>query len=169
MKDGDDCCFRTPQLNKFAQHVTTKRGLPDWPTFMNWMVETLTGASGLVARETKTFVENSGHTLYSEKPGVKCGCSLPLYLCGSLRGLSGEVQGKAQTYYDCLVANLPITEGEAEEPRLPWSQLLTGSGPETAAARGDTPRESPHPNRATYAPRPKAEDITSQAKRRKER
>ena len=136
---------------------------------MNWLVETLTGASGLVARETKAFVENSGHRLYTERPGVKCGCRLSLYLCGSLRGLSDEVQEKAQTYYDCLVANLPREEGSTEGPRLPWNQLLTGSGPDRATGRGDTLREKPHPNRATYAPRPKVEDITSQAKRRRER
>ena len=159
---------RTPQLNKFAQHVTTKRSLPDWPTFINWMVETLTGASGLAARETKTFVENSGHTLYSETPGVKCGCSLPLYLCASLRGLSGEVQMKAQAYYGCLVTNLPRVEEGGGGPRLPWSQLLAGPDRAASAAREDTPRERPHPNRTTYVPRPKAEDITSQAKRRKE-
>ena len=133
------------------------------------MVDTLTGATCVVAQETKDFVENSGHTLFSETPGVECGCSLPLYLCASLRGLSEEVQTKAQSYYDCLVDNLPRSEEGGGGIRLPWRQLLAGPDQAAPAGREDTPRERTYPNRTTYVPRPKAEDITSQAKRRKER
>ena len=121
-----------------------------------------------MAQETKDFVENSGHTLFSEAPGIGYGCTLPLYLCASLRGLSEEVQMKAQSYYDCLVENLPRSEGEGGVIRLPWSQLLAGPDQAASASREDTLRARPYPNRTTYVPRPKVEDITSQAKRRKE-